>query len=269
MDTINIGPLGIPFGPLMLLIALLLATALARWVGRGNKDKMESAVWKVFLASVITSRITFIALYFEGYRGAPLSMLDIRDGGFHVLSGVLATIVVTAWIAWRNQEARMPLVMSVVAGAAFWVGAGLFASSQGAPDVSLPDLALTKLEGGEVRLPTFIGQPTVVNLWATWCPPCRREMPVLRDAQQRYPDIAFIFANQGESAEQVQQYLTEDKLVLSNVLLDAQMQLPREMNSSVFPTTLFFNEKGVLMDRRVGELSAATLAQRLEALTGP
>src|SRR5690606_40886240 len=63
-------------------------------------------------------------------------------------------------------------------------------------------LALTKLEGGEVRLPTFIGQPTVVNLWATWCPPCRREMPVLRDAQQRYPDIAFIFANQGESAEQ-------------------------------------------------------------------
>jgi hypothetical protein len=94
-------------------------------------------------------------------------------------------------------------------------------------------------------------------------------MPVLREAQERYPTVHFIFANQGETAEVAHQYLAENELKLANVLLDKNMQLPRTMNSSVFPTTLFFNEKGILVDRRVGELSAATLAQRLETMTPP
>lgn len=269
METINIGPLALPFGPLMLLITLLLAAAVARRLARGSKEQTESAVWKVFFGGVLTARLTFIALYFDAYRQAPLSMLDIRDGGFHALSGIVAALAVAVWLGWRNREIRMPLTWSLVVGTAFWAGAGLFAMTEESSDTMLPELTLQRLEGGEISLRTFTGRPTVVNLWATWCPPCRREMPVLQDAQERYPNVHFVFANQGEAAATVSQYLAEDELNLANILLDKSMQLPQQMKSSVFPTTLFFNEKGILVNRRVGELSAATLAQRLESMTGP
>jgi thiol-disulfide isomerase/thioredoxin len=39
----------------------------------------------------------------------------------------------------------------------------------------------------------------VINIWATWCPPCRREMPVLQQAQHDYPHVTFLFVNQGET----------------------------------------------------------------------
>lgn len=268
METINIGPLALPFGPLMLLIALLLATALARKLARGGKEQAESAVWKVFIGGVLTARLTFVAMYFDAYRHAPFSMLDIRDGGFHAASGIAAALAIAVWLGWRKREMRTPLAWSLVAGAAFWAGAGMFAMNDKTADTFLPELTLNRLEGGETSLTAFTGKPVVVNLWATWCPPCRREMPVLQAAQQRHPDIHFVFANQGEAANTVSEYLAEDQLTLTNVLLDKRMQLPQQMQSSVFPTTLFFDEKGVLVDRRVGELSAATLAQRLESMTG-
>src|SRR3546814_7473677 len=64
------------------------------------------------------------------------------------------------------------------------------------------------------------GEPMVVNLWATWCPPCRREMPVLAKAQEERGDVTFVFVNQGESESEIRDYLRESHLQLSNVLLD-------------------------------------------------
>ncbi|HZW13154.1 MAG TPA: TlpA disulfide reductase family protein, partial [Noviherbaspirillum sp.] len=131
-----------------------------------------------------------------------------------------------------------------------------------------PDVTLTRLDGGSVRLASFAGKLMVVNMWATWCPPCRREMPVLRDAQRRHPDIVFVFADQGESAETVRRYLESSQLKLDNVLLDPSRQLAFQTGSQGLPTTMFFDEKGKLVDRRVGGLSEASLAQRLESLRG-
>src|SRR5687768_5894566 len=91
-------------------------------------------------------------------------------------------------------------------------------------------------------------------------------MPVLRDAQQANQDIIFVFANQGESAETIQSYLAAEKLELKNVLLDAQGVFPRTIGSIAMPTTLFFDKAGKLVDTRVGEVSAATLEHRMNAL---
>jgi thiol-disulfide isomerase/thioredoxin len=128
---------------------------------------------------------------------------------------------------------------------------------------------LARLDGGTVQLHSFVGKPMVVNLWASWRPPCRHEMPVLRDAQAQYRDIVFIFANQGENADAVRQYLKTEQLALDNVLLDFKLQVGRQTASMGLPTTLFFNEQGILVERRIGELSAATLAQRIESLRKP
>jgi len=106
----------------------------------------------------------------------------------------------------------------------------------------------------------------VVNLWASWCPPCRKEMPVLRDAQARHKDVVFVFVDQGEDDNTARSYLAGQQLALRNVVLDPQRQLASQVDSQVLPTTLFFDEEGMLVNRRIGELSTVTLAQRMESL---
>src|SRR5699024_3535079 len=59
-----------------------------------------------------------------------------------------------------------------------------FAQPSGPP---LPDLDLAALDERPVSLVSYMGQPVVLNLWATWCPPCRREMPVFEQAQAEFP----------------------------------------------------------------------------------
>lgn len=106
----------------------------------------------------------------------------------------------------------------------------------------------------------------VVNLWATWCPPCRHEMPVLRDAQSRHSEVVFVFANQGESADAVRHYLDSERLRLDNVLLDSGMQTGQRAGSGALPTTLFYNAQGKLVNRHLGELSTESLAGYIESL---
>jgi thiol-disulfide isomerase/thioredoxin len=130
----------------------------------------------------------------------------------------------------------------------------------------LPPLALVSLEGAPVKLSDFQGKPTVVNLWATWCAPCVREMPVLQQAQASQPSVNFVFINAGESPQRVQAWLRSHNLPLKNVLLDATMQAAAEFKAPGFPTTLFFDAQGVLVSVRMGELSPATLTERIEDL---
>ena len=127
-------------------------------------------------------------------------------------------------------------------------------------------------DGAPVSLHALGGQPMVVNLWATWCPPCRREMPTLQQAQQDNPAVTFVFANQGEAAETITAYLQQQPLQLDNVLVDSFSALSEAVGSRGLPTTLFFDAEGRLLDSHVGELSAASLAarmQRFEASSRP
>ena len=264
MGTINIGSLALPVAPLALLGALFLGIFVARRAA--HKLDLEPALWKIFLTGVLAARAAFVVVYFDSYRSAPLRMLDIRDGGFLVAAGLLAALATTAWYAWRQREGRKPLLLAVLAGLSLWGGALLTATVMEREASPLPELALERLEGGTVRLDALKGKPVVINLWATWCPPCRREMPALRDAQQRHPDVIFILANQREGQGVIRRYLDAEGLVLDNVLLDARGALGRMTGSQALPTTLFFAADGLLASRRIGELSTATLEQRIEAL---
>ena len=116
------------------------------------------------------------------------------------------------------------------------------------------------------HLAGFAGKPTVVNLWTTWCPPCRREMPVLEQAQAANPDANIVFVNQGEEAATIAAFLDRHGLALRNVLVDPQRRTGAALGHRALPTTLFFDAQGRLADTRIGELSQATLTQRLTSL---
>ncbi|MHB1331372.1 MAG: TlpA family protein disulfide reductase [Sulfuriferula sp.] len=128
-------------------------------------------------------------------------------------------------------------------------------------------IQVTLLSGESTNLAALAdGKPMVVNLWASWCPPCRREMPMLAAAQKQETWASFVFANQGESKDTAQRYLSASPFYLANVILDHDTQLGRVAGSAMLPVTLFYDAHGQLIDTHLGELSAATLADKLNRL---
>ena len=265
MLSVNVGPFALPISVLLLLAAGLVAAGVGFVAGRHDKTSIVNTLSDMLLAGVLVARLSFVAFWFDTYRSAPWSMLDIRDGGFMVWPGVTTALLVALWRGWRQPALRKPLVLGLAAGVLVW--GALFGALRMTEPPALPALSLTTLAGDPVKLAALAdGKPMVVNLWASWCPPCRREMPVLAAAQQRETGVRFVFVNQGEDGATAQHFLSEGRLGLANVLLDPAAALGLEVGSGALPTTLFYDAHGRLVDTHLGELSAASLASKLSPL---
>ena len=263
MGTVAIGPMSFSVDVLVVLAAMLFAAAIGNRVARASGVQVESTLWMSFACALLAARATHVLRYSDAYLGHPSSILDVRDGGWTGWAGVVAGVAALAWLNWRRPAQRPALVAGAAAGLAIWLGAVLLAAVQPKLDMGIPAVELINLGGEPTQLQAFRGKPLVVNLWASWCPPCRREMPLLRDAQLRHADVNFVFVNQMESAAAVQRYLGAAHIELDNVLLDQHSALSAAVGSQALPATLFFDAKGRLVERRLGELSAASLARQL------
>ena len=158
----------------------------------------------------------------------------------------------------------MGLVAAVLALAAISIAIRLM------DNTTLPVAELITLAGKKTALPTLAAhKPMVVNLWATWCPPCRLELPFIAAAQRQEWAINFAFVDQGEDAETVERYLSAAHLDLVNVLLDSGNKLGREIGSPGLPVTLFYDSSGRMVDSHLGALSPAMLDRKLAPLRPP
>lgn len=133
-------------------------------------------------------------------------------------------------------------------------------------EARLPNLTLERLGGEPVELRSFLGKPLVINAWATWCPPCRREPPMFLKVAERTPEVRFVFVSQGEGPEAVRRFLEEEGLSMEWALLDPSTRLSEALNIQGLPTTFFFDREGRLLLRHMGELSEALLLDYLKAL---
>lgn len=263
---ISIGPL--PMTLAVLLVALAIAVVVGRQAARSAPNqlpvKVMPTIFDMLLVGALAARLGFVLEWLPQYLADPWSIIRIGDGGFSAWAGVLAGIGFGAWRTRKAKPLRRPLLFGSVAGLATWIVLGSVLLLLQQSMLRLPATELTTLEGGTMRLSALSGTPMVVNLWATWCPPCRREMPVFAKAQVRRSDVAFAFVNQGESAAVIKSYLLGGDLSLQNVLLDPFSTVSREAGSRGLPTTLFFDADGRLVDTHMGELSEASLAQKLQ-----
>lgn len=266
MDVVKLGPLIIPLSAVLTVLAILAATTTADWLYRRRGFDAGTVLWRMILAGFVAARAVFVLKHHDIYLKAPWTALDIRDGGFELVAGLVVACVVGAELTRRRAELRRPLLASVLAGAAVWLGGTLAAQALAPPRPPMPDLMVRQLDGSEVALRSLAGRPLVVNLWATWCPPCRREMPAMQAAQAANPDIGFVFVNQRESAVVVRRFLATQQLQLENVVIDPAGQLAARTGAAGYPTTLFYDANGKLQLRHVGELSEATLRDKLQTL---
>lgn len=265
MLTLTLGPVTLALDHLLLLLALGLATLVGWRMAKHGGDNPESSLFNLFLLGMLAARLGFVLAYWPLYREDLLQIVDIRDGGFLPWVGLLAALLGALWQGWRRPGLRRPLGWGVISGALFWLlsswGSHLY--EQG---TRLPDLSLRDAQGQSVALQRYQGKPLVINLWATWCPPCRREMPVLQQAQHDYPDVHFVFVNQGETPQIVTTFLATTGLNLAHVLFDAGGELARQVGSMALPTTLFYDAEGRLVGSHLGELSRASLQHALGAI---
>ncbi|MFT3759703.1 prolipoprotein diacylglyceryl transferase family protein [Thauera sp.] len=264
---IGIGPF--PVRVVIVLIAMLLAWVVARLVARRVADgAYRKAAGGLLLDSVfwgaLAARLGYIAQWREEYAAAPFSMIAIGDGGFTWWAGVLAALSFVWWRTRSTPALRVPVVTGITAGVlGLFAGGGVLAllHQSGPP---LPDVQVSTLDARLLSLSaSYQGRPVVLNLWASWCPPCRREMPVFAQAQRDFPQVAFVMLNQGESAQQALAFLQGRQLKLTDVLLDHSSQAMQLFGSRGLPTTLFFDEQGRLVDTHMGELTTASLRSTL------
>jgi peroxiredoxin len=141
----------------------------------------------------------------------------------------------------------------------FWI-LSLTASAQDTSLTSIPDqpiapgFELKDADGRQYRLEDMRGKPVIINFWATWCPPCRAEMPSMQRAWDQVKDdgILMLAINVGEDADTIEQFVNE---------LGVDFPLPMDTDSKVaqqwpmtgLPTTFVVDPAGRLVYRAQGE----------------
>lgn len=256
-------------GPLMLATDRAIAVALL-WVfvaiggaiAHRSDPSVARTAWLAVFAGIMAARIGFIAANFSAFREEPWSVLFVWQGGFSWLLGVAAAALAIV-VALGRSRAGLGL-LAALAGLASINGAAT-ALLAPEPKALPPGLALATLDGRSTDLDAARGQPMVINLWATWCPPCRREMPMLINVAAM-STIPVLLANQGEPATQIRAYLGREGLPADAIRLDPTGSLASATGSSALPTTLFIDAAGRVRQTHSGEISRAALTAAIREL---
>ncbi|RMF03555.1 MAG: alkyl hydroperoxide reductase [Chloroflexi bacterium] len=161
-----------------------------------------------------------------------------------------------------NMLAAFGLILIGV-GVLFWMGqesAGKPASAApaGLPQKgqTAPDFSLMSLDGAPVKLSDYSGQVVLVNTWATWCPPCKAEMPTIHNYYQAHKDEGFVVlaVNSQETSGTVSSFIEANQFTFP-VLLDSAGQMEDQYSIRALPTSLVIDRNGVIQYIHTGEIS--------------
>jgi len=271
------------------LLALLAALLLAACGGRGGYQTVSPDDLKAHLddPDVVVVDVRTPAEYASGHvpRAINLPLQEIEDWYRDLPKDKTVYLICNSGnrstqAAEFLKEKGFKNIKNVKGGTNAWKEKGypvttapedprkVLGKSVGPPRIQLPDLELKRYGGGTVNLRQFLGKPLVLNLWASWCPPCRAEMPLLAEAQGRYREVNFVFVNQGEGEAEIHAFLQETGLPLGWVLLDPESSLSRLLKAQGLPTTYFFDAEGNLVARHPGQLFEGALEGYIAKLVG-
>ena len=156
------------------------------------------------------------------------------------------------------MHVRQKIIVSWFSLAVFFA---LSACSQTPPPDGLregslfPSLVLTRLDGKNVSVDSFRGKLVVLNIWATWCAPCRRELPTLERLSHLVDPQRFVIAGLSVDNDilQAREYLIDKGITFAS-FIDQDMQLATDIFAiRIYPDTLLISPEGVLIRRIAGE----------------
>ena len=268
--ALHLGIFMIPWSLVIILAALAVVFGFSYRIQKDQSWSIEvwqaykDSLWVALWVALISARLVFILSHYDAYFANPIDIIKIQDKGFNLYAGALFG---SGWFYWKNRHIQHKIRLSVITlFLAIAVGGNLAWQHLGTKQ-QYPSVTLMDLKQQSQTLSQYSGKPSVINLWASWCPPCHREMPVLHQAQSDYSNIQFIMINQGETAEAITEYLQRYQFDFHHVLLDPAGEVPEQTRMFGLPSTLFFDAGGQLVERHLGELSPAMLQQYLQKIT--
>jgi thiol-disulfide isomerase/thioredoxin len=176
------------------------------------------------------------------------------------VSAVAAAIAVIAWTYSTRTAAPAgsPSNLSALAGGA---------PEQGAP---APDFTVPTVDGGTLSLAAHLatdGRPVFLNLWATWCPPCRAEMPLIDEAATANPGVRFVGVAVRDDRAAVEEFVVEIG-VGYDIAIDDGDQVWDAYPVLGMPGTFVIDGGGTIVGSHIGILAPETIEQLIGGLSG-
>lgn len=266
MQGVEIGPLvfsGPRFAAVISIVVFLIVTEI---IARSRGAAFRKWSGQVVLGGVVAARMGYIALHWADFRSDLISIFFIWQGGFSLVAAAIAVAIISLYHLWRVPQDAASAGIALAAAVALANVAYQFSGE--ASDTALPDSAFVTLAGDPVTLADRKGKPLVINLWASWCPPCRRELPMMASVASGRTDVDVVFANQGEGRSIVDSYVTREGLILGTVIIDSGQELYRHYGTLGLPATLFIGADRRLQATHLGEISRSQLNDQIERLKG-
>jgi thiol-disulfide isomerase/thioredoxin len=181
------------------------------------------------------------------------------------LTIIICATLLGACAAQRTPAAAPPLkgVQAPIAAESRLIDRGIGVPAAG--EVA-PDFSYTLTDGTTVRLSDLRGKRVIVNFWATWCLPCREEMPLFEAALAREGDDLVVLAvNRNETPAAIEGYAAETGVRLP-LIADSAGAIGDRYAVTSLPITYFINRDGTVSVRHFGAITEAALAERIEAM---
>lgn len=134
-----------------------------------------------------------------------------------------------------------------------------------------PDFTLTTLDGEEVKLSDYQGKKVILNFWATWCPPCKAEMPHMEQyyeknaKKEKVEILAVNLTSQDEGEKAVQQFVDGYELTFP-ILMDEKGDIGEEYRAFTIPTTYMIDTNGLIRHKIVGPMNEEMMGKMVEGM---
>lgn len=178
-----------------------------------------------------------------------------------ILAALFVLFMVCAVIVYSMLDVSLP--DNLVENDTYADTEAVDTNSSDTEDYSAPDFTVTDADGNEVKLSSYFGTPIVLNFWASWCGPCKSEMPHFNDAAEKYDgEVIFLMVNMTdgsrETVSKAKAYVTGEGYTFP-VLYDTKEDAAVTYAVYSLPTTYFIDSEGTLIAGATGAIDSKTL----------
>ncbi len=130
----------------------------------------------------------------------------------------------------------------------------------------VPDFELINNQGSKIHIRDYRGKAVILNFWATWCAPCKLEMPIFQElTERRMDDVVVLAINKAEPVDKVNAFILDNKMTFP-VLLDSDGKVAREFGIYAYPSTFFVDKEGIIQSLHTGQLNREMLTKYLKTI---